>query len=128
MIEWLLQLRFVRFAAVGAAATLVQFLLLASLVEILSTQAVIASAASYLTSAGINYWLNYRFTFSSNISHWRTLPKFALVAMIGLAVNTCSFALLVLVFHYIPAQCVATGITLFSNFALHQLWIYRRSE
>jgi len=126
MIDWLLQQRFVRFAFVGGAATLLQFLLLALFVELLSLNAVLASAAAFAISAVFNYWLNYRFTFASRASHWRTLPKFALVALIGLGINTASFALLLIAFHYLPAQCIATLVTLVCNFALHQYWIYRR--
>ncbi|WP_250461793.1 GtrA family protein [Microbulbifer litoralis] len=128
MIEWLLQQRFVRFAAVGAAATLMQFFLLASFVELLSFNKVLASSASFSLSAGVNYWLNYHFTFASQASHRQTLPKFVLVALVGLAVNTGSFALFVVFLHYLPAQCIATGITLLSNFTLHQYWIYRSDK
>lgn len=126
MIEWLLRRRFVRFACVGGAATLLQFLLLALFVELLAVNAVLASASAFAMSAAFNYWLNYHFTFTSRASHWRTLPKFVLVALIGLAINTASFALLLIAFHYLPAQCIATGVTLVCNFALHQYWIYRR--
>ncbi|MCX2843000.1 GtrA family protein [Microbulbifer thermotolerans] len=128
MIEWLLRQRLVRFTAVGGTATLVQFLLLTLLVERLSVNPVLASAASFAISAGCNYWLNYRFTFASRASHWRTLPKFMLVALIGLGINTASFALLLLAFHYLIAQCLATLITLISNFTLHQYWIYREKS
>lgn len=125
MIEWLLRRRLVRFTAVGGAATLLQFSLLALFVEQLSISAVPASAAAFAISAGCNYWLNYRFTFASRDRHRRTLPKFVLVALIGLAINTASFTLLLFTFHYLAAQCLATLITLASNFALHQYWIYR---
>lgn len=128
MIEWLLRQRLVRFLLVGGSATLLQFLLLALLVEWLSVYPVFASAAAYSLSAMFNYWLNYHFTFTSRSRHWRTLPKFVLVALIGLTVNTGCFALLAIFFHYIPAQVVATGVTLVNNFILHQYWIYRRTE
>ncbi|MCW8127726.1 GtrA family protein [Microbulbifer halophilus] len=128
MIEWLLQQRFVRFATVGAAATLMQFSSLALFVELLSTNAIFASAAAFSLSAGFNYWLNYHFTFGSRAGHRDTLPKFVLVALIGLTINTTCFTLFVKLFHYFPAQCIATGVTLLSNFVLHQRWIYRREE
>lgn len=126
MIQWLLRQRLVRFAAVGGGATGLQFVLLLLFVELLRLEKVGASAAAFAISAGFNYWLNYHFTFASNLSHTRTLPKFALVALVGLAINTGSFAALLLILHYLPAQVIATGITLLSNFTLHQFWIYRR--
>lgn len=126
MIRQLLHLRPLRFALVGGAATLLQFLLLLLFVEILAQDPVAASAGAFALSAGFNYWLNYHFTFASRRSHSQTLPKFALVAAFGLALNTSSFAALTLTLHYLPAQVLATGVTLACNFALHQLWIYRR--
>lgn len=118
--------RLLRFALVGGTATLLQFLLLALFVELLHTAEVAASAASFALSAGFNYWLNYHFTFSSRKSHAQTLPRFVLVALLGLGVNTASFAALLTVLHYLAAQVVATGVTLLCNFTLHQYWIYRR--
>lgn len=126
MIRWLLRQRLVRFAAVGGSATLLQFFLLLLFVELLQLEKVVASAATFAISAGFNYWFNYHFTFASELSHLRTLPKFALVALIGLAVNTGSFATLLVALHYLPAQLIATSITLLCNFTLHQFWIYRR--
>lgn len=126
LLQRLLHPRFLRFVLVGGAATLLQFVLLAVFVEIFMAREVFASAASFSISAGFNYWLNYHFTFASRANHRETLPKFIVVALIGLTINTSCFSLLLVVFHYLPAQCLATGITLLSNFTLHQLWIYRR--
>lgn len=126
MIRQLLQTRLLRFAMVGGAATLLQFALLLLFVELLSLDAVAASASAFALSAAGNYWLNYHFTFASRRAHSQTLPRFALVALCGLAINTSSFAALSLALHYLPAQVIATGVTLLCNFVLHQFWIYRR--
>lgn len=126
MIERLLQWRFARFALVGGGATLLQYGLLILFIEVLYANPVFASAAAFCLSAGANYWLNYHFTFTSQRQHAQTLPRFLLVALAGLGINTGSFAALQAVLHYLAAQVIATTITLASNFALHQYWIYRR--
>lgn len=128
MRDALLRSRFTRFALVGGAATALQYALLILFVEIAGIDKVPASALSFTLSALANYLLNYRFTFASNRDHAQTLPRFALVAMLGLAVNTASFSALVGVFHYLIAQVGATLITLAGNFLLHQFWIYRSPQ
>lgn len=128
MIDRLLANRFLRFALVGGGATLLQYGLLIVLIELQLMAKVAASAVSFALSAAANYWLNYRFTFASKQRHAQTLPKFIITAAIGLAVNTLSFGLLLLVVpHYLIAQLTATAITLVCNFLLHKHWIYRSS-
>ncbi len=116
--------KFIRFVIVGASATLFQFFLLIIFIEFLSMQSVMASASSFTLSAIGNYWLNYRFTFSSQQSHQTTFPKFVISAGIGLAINTLSFSFFILFFHYLFGQISATALTLISNFSLHKFWIY----
>jgi putative flippase GtrA len=119
------QSQFIRFALVGALATALQFALLLAMVEILAVAEVPASALAFSLSAMANYWLNYHFTFASQQQHQHTLPKFLLVAALGLGINTSSFSILLSGFHYMVAQAGATLVTLACNFLLHKLWIYR---
>ncbi|WP_346838101.1 GtrA family protein [Microbulbifer sp. SAOS-129_SWC] len=128
LLQRLLQWRFTRFALVGGGATLLQYLLLVLLVEALHAPEVAASAAAFSLSALANYWLNYHFTFASQRLHRQALPRFALVALTGLAVNTACFAALLPLLPYLAAQVVATAVTLVGNFALQHLWIYRRES
>lgn len=127
--------QFLKFLLIGGTATLVQFSMLALLVELLMLNPILSSATSYLAGAVVNYWANYKYTFASRAKHKETLPKFCTTAAIGLGVNTLLFAgFLVLldtdwintiIAPYILAQCLATGITVILNFALHKFWIYR---
>jgi putative flippase GtrA len=144
---------FIKYIGIGSVSTLIQFLLLTLLVKfrltpelIISTYAypisslfrphefrfapeVIASAASYFLSSIFNYLANYHFTFSSNTSHYKTLPKFIAAVSLGLTANTSLFALFFHLFvNYIAAQLLATGITVFLNFLVHKLWIYKDSS
>jgi putative flippase GtrA len=141
---------FIKYLGIGSISTLIQFLLLTVMVKfrltpelIVSTDTyplssifnryefklapeVIASSVAYFLSSIFNYLANYHFTFSSNASHYKTLPKFIMAVSLGLTANTLLFALF---FHtlenYIAAQLLATGITVFLNFLVHKLWIYK---
>ena len=131
--------KFISFVLIGGAATLLQFFLLGLFVEIFGLAPVIASAISYAVSAIFNYLANYYLTFASTSNHKQTLPKFILVAALGLALSTSLFAMFLYVLEnhllrstnlletaYLIAQLFATLITLAVNFLMHKFWIYRR--
>ncbi|MES2825481.1 MAG: GtrA family protein [Pseudomonadota bacterium] len=140
----------IKYLGIGSISTLIQFLLLALLVKYKLTPEitisadryfvlsifspvsftiaaeVIASSLAYFLSSIFNYFANYHFTFASNSSHAKTFPKFAAAVSFGLATNTALFALFfLLVDNYLVSQFLATGITVFLNFLVHKLWIYK---
>lgn len=131
--------KFIKFAVIGGAATLLQFLFLGLFVQILGVAPTIASASSYGCAAIFNYLANYYLTFGSNASHAQTLPKFVVTVAVGMTTSTTLFA----IFHhlltnfllintnlinsaYLIAQLFATLLTLIVNFLMHKFWIYRR--
>lgn len=118
--------QFVRFVGVGGIATALMYLLLIALVEGLSTPPVAASVAAYSLSAVFNYAANYRYTFDSRVPHRRALPRFMLIAMAGLALNTLIMYLMTAIAtaHYLLAQIVATGVVLVWNFVANRRWTY----
>lgn len=135
---------FIKYLGIGSISTLIQFLLLTLLVKYeLTTEViisasiftvvefkikpeVIASAFAYFLSSIFNYFANYHFTFGSNSKHTKTLPKFVAAVSLGLATNTFLFALFFKhIENYLVAQFLATGITVFLNFLVHKLWIYK---
>lgn len=127
--------RFALFVGIGGISTLIQFLLLILFVESQLLPEVIASAAGYVLSSFFNYWANYHYTFQSTSSHAQTFPKYVLAVAIGLSTNTLLFAAFLWLFnnylalpwveHYLVAQFLATGITVFLNFVVHKFWIFR---
>lgn len=121
--------RFITFVGIGGLSTLLQFLLLIIMVELQLLPELIASPVSYLLSSIFNYFANYHITFNSKKSHAETLPKFIAAVALGLTSNTLLFALFLwLLDNYLVAQFLATGITVFLNFMVHKLWIYRHHE
>jgi putative flippase GtrA len=131
--------KFIKFAVIGGAATLLQFFLLGIFVEIFELAPVIASAVSYAVSAIFNYLANYYLTFASTTSHKQTLPKFIVTAALGLVLSTSLFAMFLYILEthlllgtklletaYLIAQLFATLIALVANFLMHKLWIYKK--
>lgn len=117
---------FIKYVGIGGLSTLIQFALLILLVKVAQMPEVPASATSYALSSIFNYLANYHYTFASSSSHAKTLPKFVLAVALGLGANTLLFAVFFKVFgHYLLAQLLATGITVFLNFLVHKLWIYK---
>jgi putative flippase GtrA len=119
--------QFLIFAAVGAAATVVQYSVLVLLVEFARVQPVPAAVLAYMCGALVSYLLNSRFTFGeTKTAFGKGLVKFLLVNVIGLGLNTAIFTALVhLHVHYLLAQMVATGLVLVWNYAGARLFVFR---
>ncbi len=115
------------FVVVGAISTILHYIVLVILVHWFSTDAVLASTAGYISSSLVNYWLNYHFTFASSKPHLSALPKFALVVLIGLTLNSLSMAVAfhLLGLHYLLAQLISTLVVLIWNFTANLLWSFR---
>lgn len=118
--------RFVRFTAVGGIATAIQYALLILLVRGFGMAPTPASSIGFALSAGVNYLLNYRFTFRSNRPHGPAAAKFALLAGTGLLINAAIMHVLTgMGVYYLIAQVCATGVVLFWNFIGNSLWTFR---
>jgi putative flippase GtrA len=118
--------QFIRFASVGVVGTIVQYFTLVILVELTGAGPVLSSGFGFILGAFTNYYLNYRYTFRSDKHHHRALPKFMLIAAVGLAINsgimrlgTSFFAL-----QYLVVQIFATGLVLIWNFAGNRIWTF----
>jgi len=122
--------KFTRFAAVGAFGVLVQYAVLIALIELFSWNAVIASGVGFLLAAGVNYYLNYRYTFESKKRHYEAFVKFSIIASAGLVLNSVIIAgcTELLALHYLLAQAVAIGVVLIWNFAGNLLWTFNDKE
>jgi putative flippase GtrA len=118
--------QFLAFAMVGVCGTVAHYVTLIAGVSF-RLDPVTASAIGWTLGAAVNYSLNYRFTFRSSLSHRQAAPRFALVAAIGLLLNTLLMAVQVgpLGVHYLLAQVFTTGTILCCNFALSRSWAFR---
>lgn len=118
--------QFAHFSGVGFISAIGHYGLLIVLVQSLDVAPVPASAAGALLGAGINYSLNYRFTFRSAKRHRDAVLKFAVVASVGLILNTIFMWLGVelLGFHYLISQIVTTGLVLIWSFLGNRYWAF----
>jgi putative flippase GtrA len=126
--------RFGRFLAVGALGTALDFTLLAAL-KATGWPTLLANSLSF--SAGVlnNYLGNRCWTFADR-KHgpWeRQLAQFALVGLIGLALNNAivlslegvlSQALALALPAYLAAKVLATAAVVFWNYTAHRFWTF----
>lgn len=115
------------YAGVGAAGTVVQYMILIILVSTETMGAVAASSVGAIVGAIINYILNYHFTFKSSENHARAAPKYFLVALVGFCVNWSVMSMMVHVLglHYILAQIVSTCMVLILTFGANAAWSFK---
>jgi len=118
--------QFARYAGAGAIGTAAHYTVLVVLVQAASIGVVAASTAGAIAGAAINYLLNHRFTFASQESHGRALPRFAAVAAGGIALNALVVAgMLALVGpHYLVAQVAATLAVLLAGYLANRAWTF----
>jgi putative flippase GtrA len=122
--------QFINFTGVGFVSAIGHYGLLIALVQLAGAAAVPASAAGALLGAWINYSLNYHFTFRSSKRHREAVLKFAVVATVGLVLNTLFMwvGVELIRLHYILSQIVTTGLVLIWSFAGNRFWTFQSSE
>jgi len=118
--------QFVRYAGAGAIGTAFHYAVLIALVQLARFDAVVASTAGAVAGAVVNYTLNHRFTFASEKPHTRALPRFALVAAAGVALNAAVMTSVLYLAgpHYLLAQVAATGAVLAAGFLANRAWTF----
>jgi len=118
--------QFVRYAGAGVIGTAAHYAVLVTLVQVAQTGAVAASTAGAIVGAGINYFLNHRFTFASEQSHRRALPRFAAVAAAGVVLNALVLAAVLALAgsHYLVAQVIATLVVLLAGYLANRTWTF----
>ncbi len=119
--------QFLRFAVVGAIATIIQFSILVALVELAHVNELIANAVGFAFAATANYLMNRYFTFAGTSSHaGYGMLKFAVTSLIGLGVNSLIFkAFMSVGIYYMIAWALATGLTLIWNYSAARLIVFR---
>ncbi|MFA6051001.1 MAG: GtrA family protein [Methylobacter sp.] len=118
--------KFIAFSLVGVIGTLAHYSILYILTEFHGFNPVWASGWGALAGLIVNYVLNYSLTFKSQQSHVQTLPKFTLIASLGLCLNLALMALLTHHLYYLYAQVVTTAVVLLWNFFANSFWTFQR--
>jgi putative flippase GtrA len=118
---------FLRYAGVGAGATLAHWALLAVWVECLHGPAWIGSGLGATLGAQLAFFGNRAWTFEHREAlapaWWRFMGTAAVGAAFGMAAVAAAVALGA---HYLLAQALATGLGLVLTFAINRRWTFRR--
>ncbi len=119
-------LQFFRYAGAGAIGTGFHYAVLIALVQFAHVGAVVASTAGAVAGATLNYALNHRFTFASRRAHGRAMPRYALVAITGIALNAIVVAAVLALAgpHYLVAQVIATFAVLAAGYVANRAWTF----
>ena len=114
-----------RFALGGGVGTALHYATLILLVEVVGTDALLATTAGFAAGAIINYLWARIYVFDSTRSHASALPRFLLIATIGGALNSALMGLLLEYgTFYLWAQILATGVIFIANFLANRYWTF----
>lgn len=116
-----------RYALVGAAATLAHWVLMAVLVEGTGLAPWLASGAGAVFGAQVAFFGNRRFTFDHRAAigpaWWKFMGTALAGALAGMAIVAAGVALGL---HYLFAQAVATLLVMLLSFAVNRRWTFAR--
>lgn len=125
-----------KFGLVGVLATVIDFLVMILLHELLGIDAVVSAGISFTVSLVFNYLASMRYVFKrrDDLSRAHEMAIFLLLSLIGLALNELIMYVgqLVLESHGIPFQeglmyvaikVLATGIVMIWNFVSRKKWL-----
>jgi len=117
---------FIKYCTAGGFATIVHYALFLIVIKAMAWPAWQATLLAASVGALVAYMLNYHFTFLSSAKHATLLPKFLVVAGLGVIIQT----LIVAIFsnywhvHYLISQIIATIIGLVLTFLINRFWTF----
>ncbi len=119
---------FARYILSGAVGTTAHYTVLVALVERAHVVPTVGTTCGFAVGAGLNYLLNYRFTFQSDRRHRDAMPRFFTLALMGAGVNAAIVSAGVSWLHwpYLIPQVIATGVVVISTFLGNRAWTFRR--
>ena len=117
----------IKYAGVGGVSAIFHYATLVACVELFNINPVAAAVAASTVGAGVNYWLNYHYTFASDRRHLQSVPRFLVVASTGAGLNAglMHVGVNLVEMHYLPAQLITTVIVFFWNFLINRRWTFR---
>ena len=118
--------QFLRYASVGAVATVGHYSTLILLVEKFAVDPVVGSMSGFVVGGIMSYLLNRRFTFATDRSHLGAIPRFAVTALVAFALTGLLMAWFTdgLGLHYLVAQVITTGLVMIWTFSANRFWTF----
>lgn len=121
-----------KFGLVGGICTAVDFGVMIFLKEVLGCYYLFASAASFLISLILNYFLSMRFVFEGkkDSSKIREFIIFVILSVMGLGLNQLIMWVAVdgMGISYILSKVGATGIVMVYNFVTKKMFLEEKDE
>jgi putative flippase GtrA len=119
--------KFTKYFIVGIIGTVTHLSVLIVLVEFFKYNYILGSTIGFVLTVVISYYLNYIWTFRSREKHTKSLPRYIIVSIIGLCLNTCIMFLAVNVFGlwYLIGQAITVLIIPVTNFILNSYWSFK---
>ena len=119
-----------RFAVSGGLATVVHAGVFVSLVEWFALRPVLAAAPAFVFALFVSYGMNYHWTFSASAPHRVMLPRFVVVALLGLALNLGITYAVVDVAHYWYGYALLLIVLLVPlvTFLLSKFWVFNKQD
>jgi putative flippase GtrA len=115
-----------RFIVVGAAATATHVGVAMGLVEGDVADIGLANAVAFTIALAVSYAGNYGWTFAAGGAHARRLPRFAAVAVLGLALNQLIIFVLagIAAWDYRIALAVVVLVVPGLSFVVNRRWVF----
>jgi len=117
-----------RYGAVGICAATAHALVALVAFHILAFAPTLSNFAGFISGALISYLGSYYFTFKSTDSHRKSLPRFALVWLIGIGVNVGLFQTL-LSLYAVPFALnvfIAIVLTPIAQYLMLKFWAFKK--
>jgi putative flippase GtrA len=117
----------IRFAVSGGLATVTHVAVFVVLVEGLGLRPVLAATPAFVFALLVSYGANYHWTFAASGPHRLMLPRFVMVALIGLSLNLLITYSVVDVagYWYGYALLLVVLIVPLLTFTLSRVWVFR---
>ncbi len=118
--------QFAKYFLSGCLALAVHLAVLALLVELFATPAVIATAAGFAVGLVVNYAIQHAWVFGVAGAHERYFVRYVLITIVTFVLNIGLFWVghHVIGLWYPVAQIVATGIVFILNFGINKLYTF----
>lgn len=115
-----------RFAVSGGLATGTHVLVFVALIEWLAVRPVFAAGVAFVLALFVSYGMNYHWTFSVSGPHRVMLPKFSVVAVLGLLLNLgITYAVVdVAGYWYGYALLLVVVFVPLMTFVLSKFWVF----
>ena len=117
-----------RYAVSGGMATATHVVVFVTLVEWLTVRPVVAAAPAFAVALFVSYGMNYHWTFSASGLHRVLLPRYVVVALLGLMLNIGITYAVVDVAHYWYGYALLLVVLLVPlvTFLLSKFWVFKQ--